>query len=276
MTILEQQTHLSDKAKKPKKRGRLPAYQESYDPFTPMEWQPPQAPRVFVGFSGGADSTALALKLAELGAEFDLLTTPTGNELPEVSDHVARVAELTGRRVVYPKAPTLADTIAEWGALPNHRMRFCTRMIKITPCIAYMSAFPGAILCVGLRADEEDRPGLYDNIIIPRRPLADWGWVRRDVEAYCNYRGVRVPRRTDCAVCFHQTLGEWYELWRTNMEAWWQGEEWERQTGYTFRSPSRDTWPAAMRDLRACFELGYKPRGVDDDDAEPACRVCRF
>ena len=50
-----------------------------------------------VAFSGGKDSTALALRLAELGQEFSILNTPTGNEPPEVREHVERVIELTAQ-----------------------------------------------------------------------------------------------------------------------------------------------------------------------------------
>lgn len=41
--------------------------------------------RQVVAFSGGKDSTALALRLHELGEAFSLLFTPTGNELPDVA-----------------------------------------------------------------------------------------------------------------------------------------------------------------------------------------------
>lgn len=86
-----------------------------------------------------------------------------------------------------------------------------------------------------------------------------------------------MPRRTDCAVCPYQRLGEWYRLWRDRPDFWLQGEAWEAQIGYTFRSPSRDTWPAAMAGLRERFERGMVPKGGDDDcDGPAACRVCRF
>jgi predicted PP-loop superfamily ATPase len=40
-----------------------------------------------VAFSGGKDSTALALRLHELEEPFKLLFTPTGDELPELHAH---------------------------------------------------------------------------------------------------------------------------------------------------------------------------------------------
>src|SRR5687768_10682709 len=114
-------------------------------------------------FSGGKDSTALALRLAELGqAPDELLFTPTGNELPELYHHVQRVAAMVGRPVVSPPNKPLDFWIEQFNALPNNRQRWCTRLIKIVPAIAYLKANPDATLLVGLRADEDEgqRTGL--------------------------------------------------------------------------------------------------------------------
>jgi hypothetical protein len=106
------------------------------------------------------------------------------------------------------------------------------------------------------------------------------GWSVGDVRRYLQGRGVRVPARTDCAVCFNQRLGEWWELWKTQPAAYAEGEAWEAQTGHTFRSPGRDAWPAALADLRARFERGDVPPRVAltgdlfDPDEPGVCRVC--
>lgn len=241
-----------------------------------------------VAFSGGKDSTALALRMAELGERVDvLLYTATGNELPELRAHLERVAEMVGAPLVEPKAPTLDGLIQEFHALPNWRQRWCTRMIKIEPCIAYLRAHPGATLCVGLRADEEERQGIYGEHATYRYPLREWGWGVGDVLRYCAERGVRVPRRTDCALCYGQRLSEWYELWRDHPAEYAKGVAYEAATGHTFRSDGRDSWPASLVELGNRFASGEVPRGArpakdqptlfgDDDDTPVACRVCRF
>ena len=230
----------------------------------------------------------MALRMAELGERIDaLLFTATGNELPEVLLHIARVAELVGAPVVEPPHRSLHDWITEYGALPNWRQRWCTRQIKIEPCIAYLTAHPGSTLCVGLRADEEERQGLYGEHATYRYPLREWGWGMSDVLAYCAKRGVKIPRRTDCALCYGQRLHEWYELWRDHPEEYAKGVAYEVKTGHTFRSPGRDTWPASLADLAARFTRGEVPAGAraakaapmlfgDDEDSPEACRVCRF
>lgn len=109
--------------------------------------------------SPGKDSTALVLRLAELGEDFEMLFTPTRNELPELRAHIDLVVGLVDRPLVEPPNRPLDFWIREHNALPNHRQRWCTRQIKIEPCIAYLMRNPGCVLSVGLRADEMAREG---------------------------------------------------------------------------------------------------------------------
>lgn len=228
-----------------------------------------------LAFSGGKDSTACAVRLAELGEDFSLLFTPTGNELPELVAHIDSIVRLIGKPLITPPNRSLAEWITEFGALPNFRQRWCTRLIKIVPCIAWLKAHPGTTLMVGLRADEMEREGLYGDYATYRYPLREWGWGIKSVLSYLDERGIVVPARTDCAVCYGQRVGEWHSLWRDRPEEWAKGEAWEAQTGHTFRSAQRDTWPAAMKDMRAEFERGREPRGLRVLNNETkACRVC--
>jgi hypothetical protein len=154
--------------------------------------------------------------------------------------------------------------------LPSFRMRWCTRMIKIEPCAEYLKAHPD-ILCVGLRADEDGRAGGTYSAGSIRYPLREWNWGLDEVIRCCERFGVRVPPRTDCAVCFDQTLYEWWSLWSNHPEQYTQGEKWEAQIGHTFRSDKRDTQPASMKGLRGKFEAGYKPK---QRARKRMCRVC--
>ena len=228
----------------------------------------------YVAFSGGKDSTALVLRMAELGEHFECIFTPTDNELPDLRPHIDRVLALAGHpRLHLPPGPRLIPLVEEFNSLPNHRQRWCTRMIKIEPCIAFLRARPGATLVVGLRADEEDREGLYGEHCLYRYPMREWDWGVADVWSYLCKRGVSIPRRTDCALCYGQRLGEWWRLWKEHPAEYERGEFYEAKTGHTIRSPQRDTWPASLAELRQWFEAGRVPRGVDED-AGGACRVC--
>lgn len=231
--------------------------------------------RQIVAFSGGKDSTATALLLHEAGEDFDLLFTPTGNELPSLIGHMDRVVEKVGKALILPPNRSLDDWIEFYGALPNNRQRWCTRLIKIEPCIAYLRRHPGSTLCVGLRADETVRAGLYGAHATYRYPLREAGMGLDAVLALCDRHGLRPQMRTDCALCPYQRLAEWFFLWRDHPDQWAKGEAYEAITGYTFRSPGRDTWPAAMKDLRARFEAGDMPkRSLKNMARDQACRVC--
>jgi hypothetical protein len=231
----------------------------------------------FVAFSGGDDSTAMALRMAELGEDFTCLFTPAGNEPAELFAHIADVVKLIDRPIVQPPNLSLMFWIQKHQALPNAMQRWCTRQIKIEPCIAYLTAHPGSTLCVGLRADEDTREGIYGSYATYRYPLREWGWKEADVQAYNAERGVVVPTRTNCMLCYDQRLGEWWDLWKGKPEEWAKGELVEAQTGHTFRSPSRDTWPASMKELRERFEAGHLPRGAGVQPTlfqHQRCRVC--
>ncbi len=237
----------------------------------------------FAGFSGGKDSTAMVLHLAELGVDFKMVFTPAGRELPEVFEHIDRIEKLSGREVVRPPAPTVDQLIEHYGALPNWRQRWCTRQIKIEPCQKYLEAFENPILYIGLRADEEEREGgrYYD--VDYQTPLREWGWGIDEVFRYLEERGVEVPARTDCDYCFGQRLGEWHDLWKFNPERYAHAEALEEKIGHTFRSPGRDSWPAKLSELRERFEAGKRPRGATPDETQldlfdckkmQRCRVC--
>jgi hypothetical protein len=232
-----------------------------------------------IGLSGGKDSTALALRLAEVEPrDYDYICTPTGNELPEMLAHWEKLETLLGKKLIRVTAEkTLLELIDFFGALPNQRMRWCTRILKIMPTIAWIEQNSPALLYVGLRADEELREGIYGDKVTSRFPLREWGWKIADVKTYLQDRGVIIPRRTDCAFCYGQRLSEWRDLWRDYPELFQQASALENTTGHTFRSPQRDTWPAKLSELAKEFEAGKKPRGNTDQldllDFQ-ACRVC--
>lgn len=229
-----------------------------------------------VAFSGGKDSTVMAHRMAALGEDFELLCTPTGRELPAVMAHVENTAKALGCKLIIPPGPTLDGLIAAMERLPSHAQRWCTRLIKIKPCIAYLQAHPGSILAVGLRADEEERRGMYGDFAVNRFPLREWGWGISEVRAYQKKHDLAVPERTDCDLCYDQRLVDWRNLLRQHPERYAEGEALEAKYGATFRSPARDTWPAALKELRGEFEKGRKVRGADNDCEQTACRVCRL
>lgn len=239
-----------------------------------------------VGLSGGHDSSILSLELRDREPRpYNYLCTPTGDELPEMFAHWRRMGELLGKRILPIMAKTLRQVIDEQGTLPNFRMRFCTRIIKIEPYRAFLAeqAKLGPVVSyIGLRADEPGRAGgAYGDIegVTMRFPLREWGWTEADVQAGLAARGVNCPTRTDCARCYHQRIGEWFLLWLANRDIFMDAVADEQRTGYTFRTPGRDKWPVALADLAAEFERGNIPetslkRMAREAQQSGACRVC--
>jgi 3'-phosphoadenosine 5'-phosphosulfate sulfotransferase (PAPS reductase)/FAD synthetase len=236
-----------------------------------------------VALSGGKDSTAMALRLAEVEPrDYTYICTPTGDELPEMFEHWKRLGEMLGAPVQPVMGGSLKGLVGKWNALPNWRQRWCTRVLKIEPFAAWMMKQPKPLTSyVGLRADEPERDG-GDYTAVPdvtlRFPLREWGWDLSDVMGYLDQRGVRIPERTDCGRCFFQTLGEWWRLWKDHPDVYADAEADEAATGHTWRSPGRDDWPTSLVDLRKHFEAGHIPRGNPaqfDMFRGLRCRVCR-
>lgn len=238
-------------------------------------------PTHVVALSGGKDSTALALRLRELNPEvpYKFVCTPTGDELPEMFEHWRKLGEMLGS----PLIPIMGETglnglIERQKALPNHRQRWCTRILKIEPYRRWLALHAPVVSYVGLRADEEGRAGgQFEDIpgVVTRYPLREWGWGLDDVLAYNASRGVEVPERSDCARCPFQRLIEWHRLWANFPATFAEAEGQEIATGHTFRSEGRDTWPASLSGLRQRFEAGDVPKERKRDPLKALqCRTC--
>ncbi|MGB3222499.1 MAG: phosphoadenosine phosphosulfate reductase family protein [Desulforhopalus sp.] len=220
-----------------------------------------------VPISGGKDSTATALRLQELhpDIDFEYVITPTGDELPAMNKHWENIENLLGKKLTRLPVPTIMELIDEFSMLPNHRARWCTRVIKIEGVQEYYSEKSPAIVYVGLRADERSRQGnkIYDADIVQKYPMQEWGWGIGDVYRYLLKRGVSIPRRTDCGMCFWQRIDEWYSLWEEHPDRFREYEDLEFLIGHSFMTPGKHKiWPNWLFELRCEFEKGRKPTAV--------------
>lgn len=159
--------------------------------------------------------------------------------------HLVNRGQDTGETV------TLYTLIDHFQALPNFRMRWCTRMLKIQPTEAFMRRFP----------------------------LREFGMDEKAVWAFLKERKISIPRRTDCALCYHQKIVEWKALYTRHPDLFQRGIAYEESTGYTFRTPGRDTWPTRLVELAEAFAAGREVRGEEAywervDNGESPCRVC--
>lgn len=234
-------------------------------------------PRHIVGLSGGGDSTAMALWLADAEPrDYTYICNWTGNEPPDLFSHLARLETILGKPIHHVGCGLdLFGVIDQTKMIPNFRARFCTRMLKIEPTIEYFGALPkGSVLYVGLLKGEEEREGLYGEGIACRFPLKELGWEKKDVSAYNRSRNVSIPRRTDCLLCPYQRIQQWFECWRDHPEVFARGVAIEAKYGHTFRSAGRDTWPASLEEMGAEFARGRKVRPYVKKSETEICRAC--
>lgn len=230
--------------------------------------------RHIVGLSGGKDSVAMALRLAEVEPRpYEYICNATGNELPEMVEHWKRLEDMLGAPITPVRhTQNLIDTCRTEGILPNVFRRWCTRILKIEPTIAFFESLPDdSVLYVGLRADEELRRGLYGEDILVDFPMRRWQWNLEQVVGYLIQKGVCIPERTDCGLCPYQRLGEWRTLYFHNRPIYDEGVALEKELGHTIRSPGRDTWPASLEDLAKEFDAG---RPLREYKRATTCRVC--
>lgn len=237
-----------------------------------------------IALSGGKDSTAMAIRLFELNPnqKYTLICTPTGDELPEMINHWSSLESLLGQKITKISNKTLYDWIEYFDALPNWRQRWCTRLLKIQPCLAFLKQFKSKpVLYVGLRADEEERKGIYSENVKTKFPLRDWGWGIDHVKCYLQEKKIKIPQRTDCSMCFYQKIGEWFYLWRDNPDFFQRAIDFEKKTGHTFRNPNKKRWGANLEEMKNIFESGKVPQKATNqlplfDIEQQSCRVCRL
>lgn len=166
----------------------------------------------YVAFSGGVDSTALALMHPESLPIF----TDTGWEFPALYEHIEKFERVTGRPVIRITAgETLPEAIRRQKFFPNHAARWCTRTMKIEPMNRFLRERLPCELWIGLRADEPERTGNtteLDGLTI-RYPMREMGMNRHDAVNVCVENDL-LPRypvymaRGGCIGCFYKRPAE--------------------------------------------------------------------
>lgn len=168
----------------------------------------------YVAFSGGKDSTALALTMPDAIPVF----TDTGWEFDALYEHIEKFERVTGREVIRVQPEeTLPEYIQRSKFMPGHGARYCTRLFKIEAFNRWLADKLPAELCIGLRADEPedmrvgnltDMPGL-----IIRYPLREQRMALWDILRICTSYDL-LPRypvymaRGGCKGCFYKRKSE--------------------------------------------------------------------
>ena len=221
-----------------------------------------------VSFSGGKDSTAMLLRMIELGMQIDcILFCDTGLEFPAMYEHIDKVERDIGRKITRVKATHSFEyyfaevpvkrkentAFAKKYGLSRKgygwagpKMRWCTEKLKNQPREMFLHSLRGKydiIEYVGIAADEgfrlKRKCNQKPNV---RHPLVDWGMTEADCLRYCKERGYDWSglydhlSRVSCWCCPLQSLQELRALHRYHPNLWEQLKKWDSMTWRSFRA----------------------------------------
>jgi tRNA(Ile)-lysidine synthase TilS/MesJ len=226
--------------------------------------------KTYVSFSGGADSTALAIYLKDQGHEIELVMADTGAELPETLFHVPQVAKALGCELTVLSHGTFFAQLVNWGFhLPSMHRRWCTRVLKMNPLNQYAE---GKELAVGICADEDHR------VPDANRPLVDAGITSAEAKLMCEKHGLLNPcykwrSSCSCFCCPFQRKWDWRRLATEHPTLFALADEWEQMSIATTKSKFGWNQGWTLNDMRMAsedqMELFEEPR-------ETACAICRW
>lgn len=252
--------------------------------------------RHIVAFSGGKDSSALAVYLHDperwrrvLGktglperpplTDAEYVFCDTGTELDETYEYLGLLEAYLGTPIQRlaaeaPPGQTPFDHHLQLygGLLPSSQMRWCTRKLKLEPYERYVGE--GEVVSyVGIRADE-DREGYLSTKpnITSVFPFKEDGIVKDDVYRILSESGVGMPSyydwrsRSGCYFCFYQRRSEWVGLMENHPDLFERAKTYERTDG-----PDRYTWS----DAESLDELA-EPERVAEIKRRTAERAARL
>lgn len=246
-----------------------------------------------LSLSGGKDSTALGLEwLTRHRADpatyplDEVIYCDTGMEFPAMVEHVARLerifrdagikfTRLKGKKPFeylmfeyQPKRKNSAHNDFKGHSWPTHRIRWCTKDLKIRVIANYLKSLNekySVIRLIGLAADEQYRlEREHNQNPNHRHPLADWGWTEADCLKYCYDHGFdwgglyELFKGVSCWCCPLQPLDELRNLRKHFPDLWNRLLDMEHRTWGTFK----DRYTVDQLETRFQFEEERLAQGL--------------
>lgn len=240
-----------------------------------------------ISFSGGKDSTAMALLMLEKGEPIhSVMAFDTGWEFPQMLEHWQQFEEYTGLEIVrlYPREsfeylmldrPLKTRNPNAKGSKgygwPSAMRRWCTRE-KVAATKRYYKTVESPVVCIGFAADESGRAQgitLNKKKVPSRFPLIEWGIDEDAALKICKRHGFHWGglydqfRRVSCFCCPLQRLGELRTLRREYPELW------QRMLGWDKRRPS---YNPGFKDRTTLHDLD---RRFAEEDKQHKCCISR-
>lgn len=200
--------------------------------------------RHVLGLSGGRDSAALAVHMAQTRPELDIeyFFTDTGKELPEVYEYLGRLEGFLGRPIERLNPDRDFDFWLKQynNFLPSPKTRWCTRQLKIRPFEKWL--WPALdrgdriVSYVAIRSDENYREGYsstHPNLTV-KLPFREAGIDKAGVIDTLEASGLGLPSyyewrsRSGCTFCFFQQKIEWVRLMERHPESFEEARSYEK------------------------------------------------
>lgn len=213
--------------------------------------------RHVLGLSGGRDSAALAVHMAQTRPDLDMeyFFTDTGKELPEVYEYLGRLEGFLGRPIERLNPDRDFDFwLRQYKSfLPSPRTRWCTRQLKIRPFEQWL--WPALdegdqiVSYVAIRSDENYREGYastHPNLSVSL-PFREAGIDKAGVIDMLEASGLGLPdyyqwrSRSGCTFCFFQQKIEWVRLMERHPDSFEEARSYEKNA---LEHGSPFTWSA--------------------------------
>lgn len=240
--------------------------------------------RHVLGLSGGRDSAALAVHMAQQHPEIDVeyFFTDTGKELPEVYEYLGRLEGFLGRPIARLNPDRDFDFwLKQYNTfLPSPKMRWCTRQLKIRPFEQWLmpdlERGDEVVSYVAIRSDEGYRDGYsstHDNLSV-RLPFREAGIDKAGVIEILNASGLGLPSyyewrsRSGCTFCFFQQKIEWVRLKERHPESFEEAKAYEK-TAVEHGSPFTWSQGESLTEL----ELPERVAKIKEDHEKRVARL---
>ena len=204
----------------------------------------PENERHVLGISGGKDSAALAVYMAQNYPELDIdyFYADTGKELPEVYEFLGRLEGLLQKTIIRLNPDRDFDFWLKQynNFLPSPQTRWCTRQLKIQPFEQWikpeLQAGKNIYNYVAIRSDESFREGYKGNSDRMQTvlPFKQAGIDKEGVKEILDSSGLGMPdyyewrSRSGCTFCFFQQKIEWVRLRERHPEAFEEAKAYEK------------------------------------------------
>lgn len=248
---------------------------------------------IVVNFSGGKDSTAMLLRMMELGEHIDeVVWCDTYKEFPAMYEHIEKVKNIVAaagvkfttlkaekdfdyymfEHKVKPRKATNKNTDGYGWAYS--RNRWCTDRLKTQVIDKYFRELRkerSIIRCIGLAADEVKRLERGNSQSVDHRyPLVEWGWSEKDCLKYCYDNGYdwgglyEIFQRASCWCCPLQPIAELRKLRKHFPELWRELQEMDKKTWSAFKYGQS----VEQLEKRFAFEEERNAQGLSITDRE--------